>query len=95
MPLSTNVQTKTNYLLMLSKVNFFPVIAGNGKTQILVTFSATISFNLFPCWRKKLGMNSTELVCDNFKPLRGSFVIETRKFFDNKCFLLKWPFLKA
>ena len=34
------------------KVNFFPVIAGNGKTQILVTFSATISFNLFPCWRK-------------------------------------------
>ena len=53
MPLSTNVQTKTNYLLMLSKLIFSPaVIAGNGKTQILVTFSATISFNLFPSWRK-------------------------------------------
>ena len=39
MPLSTNVQTKTNYLLMLSKLSFFPVIAGNGNTQILVTCS--------------------------------------------------------
>ena len=94
MPLSTNVQTKTNYLLMLSKLIFL----GNYRKWKDSNFSHLFSYDfvqLISLLEKKLGMNSTELVCDNFKPLRGSFVIETRKFFDNKCFLLKWPFLKA
>ena len=79
------------------KVYFFTVIVGSGKTQILeilVTFSATISFKLYPCWRKNwecIRLNWFVIILS----LKRLFRDKNSKAFRQQMFSFEIAFFKA